>query len=53
MNININTENIFILDSEEGFNMAEEFKQKLENEGYKVITKTYGLNGVRITGVLK
>lgn len=46
-------EKIFILDSEIGFKMAEKFKAKLENKGFKVITKTYGLNGVRITGELK
>lgn len=46
-------EKIFILDNKEGFKLVERFKQQLENKGFKVITKTYGLNGVRITGVLK
>lgn len=48
----MNQEKIFILDSEEGFKLAEEFKFKLENEGYKVIVKPYGLNNVRIIGEL-
>ncbi len=46
-------EKIFILDTEKSFNIAEKFKLKLENKGFKVITKPYALNGVRITGVLK
>lgn len=45
-------EKIFILDSKNGFNLAESFKSKLENKGFRVITTTYGLNGVRITGVV-
>lgn len=43
-------EKIFILDSEEGFLLSEKFKTELENNGYKVTTKPYGFNGVRITG---
>ena len=46
-------EKIFILDCEEGFKLAENFKAKLENENYKVETKPYTFNGVRIKGVKK
>lgn len=45
-------EKIFILDSEKSFCLAEKFKAKLENKGFRVITKCYGFNGVRITGCL-
>jgi hypothetical protein len=48
---NMDNEKIFILDSEKSFKMAEKFKGSLENKGFRVKTKTYGLNGVRITGV--
>ena len=44
-------ERIFILDSEKAYKMAEKFKEKLENEGYRVETKTWGFNGIRITGI--
>ena len=44
-------ERIFILDSEKAYKMAEKFKENLENEGYRVETKSYGLHGVRITGI--
>lgn len=47
----MNKEKIFILDSEKAFRMAENFKEELENEGFRVKTATYGLNGVRITGI--
>ena len=46
----MNTEKIFILDSEEGFRLSEAFKAKLENEGYNVTTTPYAFSGVRITG---
>lgn len=45
------THGIFILDSEEGFRLAEEFKAKLENQNYKVTSVPYGSIGVRIKGV--
>lgn len=41
---------IFVLDSEDAFKQAEKFKLKLENEGLRVIVKSYGTRGVRITG---
>ena len=46
------TEQIFILDSERGFELAEKFKSKLENKGFKVRTEPYTSNGVRITGYI-
>jgi len=46
------TEQIFILDSEQAFNQAEKFKARLENKGFKVITSAYTSMGVRIKGVL-
>ena len=45
-------ERIFILDSEDGFKLAEEFKASLENQGLKVETKPWGFNGVRIKGAV-
>jgi len=48
--INLNTEKIFILDSEKAFSDAEKFKAQLENEGLRVSTEPYGMNGVRIKG---
>ena len=48
----IQTEQIFILDSEQAYKMAERFKSKLENKGFKVTTTPYALNGVRISGGL-
>jgi hypothetical protein len=47
----MNKEKIFILDSDKSFKMAENFKGELENEGFRVKTVTYGLHGVRITGI--
>jgi len=46
-------EKIFILDNEEGFKLAEEFKAELENKGCKVKTSPYALNGVRISGMVE
>lgn len=46
-------ERIFILDCEQAFCLAEKFKAKLENKGFRVITQPYTSNGVRITGVLQ
>ena len=46
-------EKIFILDSEQGFKLAEKFKAKLENKGFMVETEPYTSNGVRIKGVGK
>lgn len=46
----MNKEKIFILDSNEGFNLAEKFKRDLENLNFIVTTKPYGLSGVRVTG---
>ena len=45
-------EGIFILDSEKGFKLAERFKAKLENKGFRVITQPYTSKGVRIMGVM-
>lgn len=42
------TDKIFHLESMESIKQAERFKHRLENEGYKVITKPYGFHGVRI-----
>ena len=47
------TESIFILTPKKAYELAEEFKRKLENKGFKVISKPYGLNGVRISGCLQ
>ena len=46
------TEQIFILDSERGFKLAERFKAKLENKGFKVKTEPYTTNGIRVTGYI-
>ena len=43
-------EKIFILETEKDFNLAEKFKARLENKGFKVVVNTYALNGVRIRG---
>lgn len=42
---------IFMLDTIEGYNMAERFKFELECGGYKVTTSPYTTCGVRIEGV--
>jgi hypothetical protein len=45
-------EKIYILDSEKAFTLAERYKAYLENKCFRVETKPYGFNGVRITGKL-
>jgi hypothetical protein len=40
----------FNLDSKADYKMAESYKSRLENSGYKVKTESYGVNGVKITG---
>lgn len=47
------TNKIFILDSKKAFKQAERFKRRLENEGYMVITKAHGFNGVKISAKKK
>lgn len=42
----------FTLNTERAYKQAEIYKAELENHGYRVTTKTYGFNGVKITGVI-
>jgi hypothetical protein len=46
-------EKIFILDSEKAFKDSERFKAQLENKCFRVVTKPYTSNGVRITGYME
>ncbi|MHA3965119.1 MAG: hypothetical protein AM325_016450 [Candidatus Thorarchaeota archaeon SMTZ1-45] len=43
----------FILSSKDAFRKAEKFKFMLENQGYKVDVRTFGVDRVRIQGKLK